>query len=131
MLDEESKVIAIDEETDHQIVHCRHFGKTNRTTHKMLDACAQIDVLAFDFLRILLAYVMLFGGDMPFVRPPSIGVKTGDAKRLQQRSQLQKEHIFPLSEDIRQYSATPVIDGMPQPARLRFLPRITPHLIEL
>jgi hypothetical protein len=37
MSDEESQVIAIDEESDHQIVHRRRFGKTNRATHQALD----------------------------------------------------------------------------------------------
>ena len=59
MLDSYPKLVAIDEEADHQIVHRRRFGKANRATHETLDACPQINVFALDFLRILLAYLML------------------------------------------------------------------------
>ena len=37
MLDSYPKLVAIDEEADHQIVHRRRFGKANRATHKPLD----------------------------------------------------------------------------------------------
>ena len=37
MSDEEPKLIAIDEETDHEIVHGRRFGKTDGATHEPLD----------------------------------------------------------------------------------------------
>ena len=37
MSDGSSKLIAIDEETDHEIVHGRRFGKTDRATHQALD----------------------------------------------------------------------------------------------
>ena len=39
MSEEASKLIAIDEETDDQIVHRRRFGKANRATHETLDPC--------------------------------------------------------------------------------------------
>ena len=78
------KLIAIDKESDHQIVHRCRFRKANRATHETLDASAQIDMFALDFLCILLANVMLRWVDMPFVRPPSIGVKPCDTKRLEQ-----------------------------------------------
>ena len=84
MLDGYSKLIAIDEEADHQIVHRRRFGKANRATHEPLDPGPQIDVFTLDSLRVLLANVMLRWVDIPLVRPPSIGVKPRDTKRLQQ-----------------------------------------------
>ena len=37
MSDEEPKLIAIDEEANHQIVHRRRFGKANGATHETLD----------------------------------------------------------------------------------------------
>ena len=49
MSDGSSKLIAIDEETDHEIVHGRRFGKTDRATHEPLDPHAQIDVLTSIF----------------------------------------------------------------------------------
>ena len=45
MLDGYPKLIAIDEEADHQIVHGRRFGKANRTAHEPFNPCPQIDVL--------------------------------------------------------------------------------------
>ena len=64
-------------------MHGRCFGKANRAAHETLDLGAQIDVLAFDFLRILLANVMLPWVDVPLVSPPPIGVKLRDPKWLQ------------------------------------------------
>ena len=80
--DEEPKLIAIDEEANHQIVHGDRFGKANGATYKPFNPGPQIDVLAFDFLRILLPHRVLLWVDMPLVRPPSIGVKPCDTKRL-------------------------------------------------
>ena len=131
MLDCDPKLGAIDEETNDQIVHRRRFGKANRAAHEPFDPGPQIDVFALDFLRIVLANVMLLRVDMPLVRPPPIRVKAADTKRLQQRLQLQKDRILPSPEDVRQHGATLVIDGMPQPSRFHFLAHITPHLIKL
>jgi hypothetical protein len=113
MSDEEPKLIAIDEETNDQIVHRRRFGKANRATHKTLDPGPQVDVFALDFLRVLLANVMLFWVDMPLVRPLPIRVKPRNPKRLQQGLQLQKDRILPSSKDIRQHGPTVVINRMP------------------
>ena len=53
MSEESPKLIAIDEEADHQIVHRCRFGKANRATHEPLDPGPQIDVFALDCLRVL------------------------------------------------------------------------------
>src|SRR5712691_10348807 len=79
-----SKLIAIDEEANHQIMHGRRFGKANCATHKTLDPGPQIDVFALDFLRMLLANLMLLWIDIPLVGPPPIRVKPSETKRLQQ-----------------------------------------------
>ena len=81
VLDSYPKLVAIDEQADHQVVHGRRFGKANGTTYKTLDPCSQIDVFALDFLRMLFADVVLLGVDMPLVDTPAIRVKPGDAKR--------------------------------------------------
>ena len=73
--DGSSKFIAIDEEANHQIVHAFVLEKQMRATYEPLDPGPQIDVFALDFLRVLLADVMLLGVDMPLVGPPSVGVK--------------------------------------------------------
>ena len=45
VLDCYPKLVAIDEQADHQVVHGRRFGKANGTTHETLDPCPQIDML--------------------------------------------------------------------------------------
>jgi len=125
------KLIAIDEEADHQIVHSYRLGKTNRATYEPLEPSPQIDVFALDGLRVLFTDDVLLRNEMPLVRPPTIGVKACDTKRLEQFFELQKDRILPPPKDVRQHGPTGVIDGMPQLPRLCFLPDITLHLVEL
>jgi hypothetical protein len=84
------KFIAIDEETNHQIVHRCRFGKTNRATHQTLDPSAHSDVFALDGLRVLFPDYVLLRGNMSFVGTPSIGREAGDVKRCQELLQLEK-----------------------------------------
>jgi len=74
MLDEEPTLLVIDEEAKHQIVHGERFGKANGATYKPFQPGPQLDGLAVDALRMLLPHRGLLWGDMPLVRPPSIGV---------------------------------------------------------
>ena len=60
----------MDEETNHHIVHRCRLGKTYCVTDKALDPGPHIDVLALNFLRVLLANGVLLWGDVPLVRPP-------------------------------------------------------------
>ena len=93
MLDGYPKLVAIDEEADHQIVHRRCFGKTNCAAHEPLDPGPQVEVFALDFLRVFFANVMLLWVDVPLVSPPSISVKAGNTKRFQQSFQFEKDLI--------------------------------------
>ena len=93
-----SKLIPIDEQPNHQIVHLFRLGKAQCATHEPLHPGPEIDVLALDFLRVLLAHVMLLWVDMPLVGSPAVRVKLRDAKGLQQLLQPQEDLIFPLSE---------------------------------
>ena len=113
MSDEEPKLIAIDEEANHQIMHMFCFGETDRATHQPLDPGPQIDVLAVDFLRILLPHRVLLWVDMPLVRPPSIGVKPCDTERLSERLSFEEDCILPLAKDIREHGATVMVNRMP------------------
>src|SRR5882724_1345472 len=97
------KLIAIDEKADHQVVHGYRFGKTNRAAYEPLDPGPQINVFALDGLRVLFTDDVLLRDDMPLIRPPSIGVKARDTKRLEQLFELQKDRILPPSKDIRQH----------------------------
>ena len=113
MLDYHSKLVAIDEEADHQIVHGRRFGKANGAAHEPFNPSPQIDVFTLDFLRILLAHMMLRWVDMPLVGAPSICVKPRNTKRFSKAFQLQEDRILPPPKDIRQHGPTVVINGMP------------------
>jgi hypothetical protein len=93
MLEGKPKLVAIDEETNHQIVHGRRFGKADCAAHQTLHAGPQIDVLAFDLLRVLFAHDVLLGIDMSLVGPPPIRVQPRDPKRLQEGFALQKNGI--------------------------------------
>jgi hypothetical protein len=55
-------------------MHAFRLGKAQRATNQPLDPGPEIDVFALDFLRVLLAYVMLLDIDMPLIGPPSVGV---------------------------------------------------------
>jgi hypothetical protein len=131
MSDEESKCIAIDEETDHQIVHRRRFGKTHRATHQALDPGPPRDVLALDGLRVLFADDVWLWVDVPLIRSPSIRVKPRDPKQLQQLLQRQKNGVLSAPEDVGSHVPTVMLDCVPSPPRLGFFAHVTPHLIEL
>ncbi len=113
MSEESPKLIAIDEETNHQIVHGCRLGKAKRAADQPLEPSPQINVFALDGLRVLFTDDVLLRGAMPLVRPPTIGVKARDTKRLKQLFEPQKDCVLPPSKDVRQYSPTDVIDGMP------------------
>ena len=78
---------------------CR-FGKANGAPDELLDPGPQVEVFALDFLGIFFANVMRRWADVPLVRPPPIGVKPRDTKRLQEGLQLQKDRILPSPKDI-------------------------------
>ncbi len=77
-----SKLVAIDKEPNHQIVHTLRFRETDRPTHQPLDPGPQIDVLAFDFLCVFLANRVLIGLHMTLVGTPAVGIIARDAKRF-------------------------------------------------
>jgi hypothetical protein len=54
-------------------VHAPRLGEAQRAADESLDPGAQIDMRVLDFLRVLLAHLMLLGGKMPLVGPqPSV-----------------------------------------------------------
>jgi len=59
VFDGSSKLLAIAEETNHQIMHRRRCGKAHRATHQTLDPGSQRNVVALNFLRMLLVNLML------------------------------------------------------------------------
>ncbi len=130
-LDCHPKFVAIDEKTDHQIVHALGLGKANCATHQALNSGPKIEVFVLNFLCLVLADAMRIGVKMARVRAPPIGVKRGDAKRFQQGFQPQKNGVLAPSEHIGQYLPRVVINGMPEPSRIRLAGDKTPHFVEL
>src|SRR5215813_9479974 len=93
VLDGYPKLVAIDEEPDHEIVHSRRLGKADRATDEPFNPRPQVDVFASDFLCIGLAHLVLRGINMALVGAPPIRVEAADPKRLQQRFELHKDRI--------------------------------------
>jgi len=54
--DRHSKLIPINEEANHQIVHGRRLGKTDRPAYQPLDPRAQVNMLTLDLLRVCLPH---------------------------------------------------------------------------
>ena len=108
MLECKPKLVAIDEETNHQIVHGRRFGKADRAAHQTLNAGPQIDVLAFDLLCVLFAHDVLLGIDMSLVGTPPIRVKLCETTWLSMFLPLGKHGLFASrKEAVIMASATP------------------------
>src|SRR5262249_21089555 len=128
--DGSSKLIPIDEQPNYQIVYAFRLGKANGATHEPLNPGPEIDVLALDFLRVLLAHVVLLGIYMPLVGSPSVRVKFRDAKWLQELLQLEEDGVFAPSEHIGQHLPGVVINSVPEPSRMRFRFHKTPHFVE-
>src|SRR4029450_1607480 len=88
-------------------------------------------MLPLDFLRVVLARIVLFRIEMTCVCAPMIGMIARDPKRLQQCFQLQKYLVFAAAKDIRQDGSHAVINGIPAPSLLLFLADKTPHFVHL
>src|SRR5438128_12642172 len=100
MSDGSPKLIAIDEQPNHQVVHALCLRKTDRPAYQPLDPRAQVDMLALDFLGICLPNRVLLRLHMPLVGPPPSGEIARDTKGLQQRFEFQKDRVLPSSKHI-------------------------------
>src|SRR5215470_2671265 len=88
-------------------------------------------MLALDFLRVPLAWSVLFRLEVTRVGAPVIGIILCNPKGVEQGFQLQKHRILPPPKDIGQDFSRVVIDRMPEPAWVPFVPDKRPHLIHL
>jgi len=79
----ETKLIAIDKQTNDNVVHCGRRGKADRFAREPLDTRAQRQMFPFNLLRVVFARYMSVGDQMPGVRPPVIGEEACDPKGLQ------------------------------------------------
>ena len=117
------KLIAIDKQPNDDVMHLGRSGKADRLAGEPFDPGPQGQMFALDLLRVPLARLVLVGIEMPGVRAPIIGVIARDAKRLEQRFELQKHLILPPPKDIRQHLAGLVMLGSDKArsAQARFL----------
>src|SRR5712691_4737327 len=88
-------------------------------------------MLTLDFLGVSFAWAMHVGVQMPGVGAPIIGVVAGEPEGRQQRFELQKDLVCAATKDVGQDLPCAVIDGMPEPAWIAFVPNKRPHLIHL
>jgi hypothetical protein len=86
-------------------------------------------VFALDLLGVTLARLVRFRGDMTRVCAPIVRVVPRDAKRLEQRFELQKRLILATTKEVGQDLTTVMIHGMPQPSLIFFALDKRPHLI--
>src|SRR5262252_4500962 len=100
MSDRYPKLMPIDKEPNHQIVHVFGLGKTDRPAYQPLDPRAQVHVLALDLLRVCLPDRVLLCSQMPPVGTPAVREIARDTKRIQQLLELQEDIILPASEHI-------------------------------
>jgi hypothetical protein len=109
----EPKLVTIDEEANHQIVHAFRLRKTGCATHQTLDPGPEIDVVTLNFLCILLPHVMRLCIEMPLVGASPVRVKLHDAKGLQESFEAQEHRGLPSAENVGQHGPALMIDGMP------------------
>jgi hypothetical protein len=121
---------AIDQPSYDDVVHLDGFGKAHGLARYTLQARAHRQMLPFDWLRVAFARVVDCRPQMARVRTPIIRVNSPDPQRLPQRFPRQKDFVLAPATDIRQHRAGPVIDGLPEPPRLRLLPHQAPHGID-
>jgi hypothetical protein len=110
MADGYPKFIPIEQEANHQIGHAFRLRKAHRPMYQPLDPCAQVNMLAHDFLGICLPNRVLLRPHMPLVGTPPVGELTRDTKRLPQRCEFQKDRGLPSSTHIGEDLARVVID---------------------
>jgi hypothetical protein len=77
---------------------------------------------ALDVLGVAFAWAMHVGIQMSDVCAPIIGVAAGEPAGLQQCLELHKDLVFAATKDVGQDLACMVIDDMPEPAWVAFVP---------
>jgi len=88
-LNPQAKFIAIDEQTDHNVMHLDRLGKADCLAHQAFDPGAQRQVLPLYFLRVAFARLVLIRLEMTRVGAPVVRIIPRDAKRFQQGFELE------------------------------------------
>src|SRR2546423_3378391 len=79
-------------------------------------------MLALDFLGVVFAGSMLFRVEVTRVRAPMICRVVREPEGLQQRLELEKDGILATTKDLRQDRSRAMVNGMPEPAWVAFVP---------
>ena len=126
---QQSKLVAIDQQPDDEVMHLGRSGKADLLPHEAFDPGAQRQVLPLYVLRVALAQLGRIRIEMTRVGAPRVRIIPCDAKRFQQGFALQTYLIFAAPQDVRQDVTTAVIHRVPEPPRCLFLAHVGPHLI--
>ena len=74
-LDRDAKLIAIDKEANHGVMHEHGLGETDCFAGESLEPCAQRQMFAFDLLRVDFADAVGRSGEVTVIDPCRIGIK--------------------------------------------------------
>ena len=105
-----TKLVAIDKQTDDNVVQLGRFREADRFARQPLDTRVQRHMLPFNLLSVVFTRYMSFGGQMPGVRPPVIREEPCDPKGFQQSLELQEHLVLATATHIRQDLAASVIN---------------------
>jgi hypothetical protein len=130
MLDGAPKLIPVDEPSNDQIGHRRGRRKTDRPVHPALAPRPPLEVLALPCLGGLLADDVFRCCARPLGGAPALRSISGDAKRLQQPLEVQKNLVLSPSTFLGHDLPRMMLHGMLQPALVHFLAPKGPQLIE-
>src|SRR5262245_5572452 len=103
--------------------------KTDGAAHQPLDPRPQGDVLALDSLHVFLPNDVLLRVHMTLIGPPAVCVVSSDTKRLQQGLQAEKNLVLTPTEHRGQDLPCVMVDGVPEPAWIRFLAGSALHVM--
>jgi len=79
----QAKLDLVNQQSYNRIMQDLYFRKANCFSCEPLNPGSEIQILAFNFLGITLAYLMLIGFKVTFISAPIIGVITANAKKAQ------------------------------------------------
>jgi hypothetical protein len=113
MSDGSPKLIAINEQPNHHVVHALCLRKTDRPAYPPLAPRAQGDMLALDVLGMCRPNRVLLCLHMPLVGTPTVGAIARDAQGLQPRLEFQKDRVLPSPKHLGSHLARVVINGVP------------------
>src|SRR5439155_9177625 len=82
--------LSVHQHANDHVGHLSRWGEAERLADQAFDTRPYSQMLARNVLRVLLAWALHIGGQMPWVYAPMIGRKAGETAGLQQRRALHK-----------------------------------------